>query len=177
MIPLSRLFEQKNQIQIYCDMDGVLTHFDASAKKIGWTGPLPAKKKEDVSALWALVKDNAEKFWGDMPWMPDGKKLWNFIKPYNPILLTSVANSLQSKLGRDGKAGKERWVQRELGPQWYKNNLIVVESHGKTKYANPNSILIDDMSKNVEPFVEAGGQGIIHKNADDTIRQLEKILK
>ena len=177
MIPLSKLFEQEDQIQIYCDMDGVLTHFNASAKKIGWKGPLPATKKEDVSALWVMVKDNAEEFWGDMPWMSDGKKLWEFIKPYNPILLTSVANSLTSKLGRDGKAGKERWVQRELGPDWLKNNLIVVASHGKTKYATPNSILIDDMSKNVDPFVEAGGMGIVHKNADDTIKKLKKVLK
>ena len=177
MIPVSRLFEQKNQIQIYCDMDGVLTHFNASAKKIGWKGPLPATKPEDKDALWKLVINNAEKFWGDMPWTPDGKKLWNFIKPYSPILLTSVATTLDSKLGRDGRAGKQRWVRRELGPAWIKNNFIPVSSGGKTKYAKPNAILIDDYESNIDPFIEAGGQGIVHKNAVDTIRQLKKLLQ
>ncbi len=177
MIPVAHLFEQEDGTIIYCDMDGVLTHFNASAKKIGWKGPLPAKTKEDTAALWAMVKDNAEKFWGDMPWMPDGKKLWEFIKPYSPILLTSVATTLESKLGRDGRAGKERWVRRELGPDWLENNFIPVGSGGKTKYAKPNAILIDDFDTNVDPFIEAGGQGIIHKNADDTIRQLKKILQ
>lgn len=177
MIPVSHLFEIKEEdIILYCDMDGVLTHFNASAKKIGWKGPLPAKTKEETAALWDLVKDNAEKFWGDMPWMPDGKKLWEFIKPYNPILLTSVAGSLSSKLGREGKAGKQRWVQRELGPNWLENNFIPVSTGGKTKYAKPNAVLIDDFSSNVDPFIKAGGQGIVHKSADDTIRQLKKIL-
>lgn len=177
MISLSKLFEQKNQIQIYCDMDGVLTDFNTAIKNMGWEGSLPATTNEEKSKLWALVKSDPEKFWGDMPWKLEGKKLWNFIKPYNPILLTSVASSLDTKLGREGKKGKERWVQRELGPDWLKNNLIVVASHGKTKYATPNSILIDDMTKNIDPFVEAGGMGIIHKNVDETIKKLKKILK
>ena len=176
MIPLSNLFESDQQIQIYCDMVGVLTHFEKSARNIGWEGPQPATSKEDKAALWAMVKDNAESFWGDMPWMEDGKKLWNYIKPYNPILLTSVASSLASTLGREGKKGKERWVRRELGPNWYKNNLIVVTSHTKHKYAKPNAILIDDYPTNIDPFIKAGGQGIIHKNANDTIMKLKKLL-
>jgi hypothetical protein len=177
MISISQLLEQENQVQIYCDMDGVLTDFNESAKKIGWKGPLPAVTKEDKSALWKMVVGNAEKFWGDMPWKEDGKILWEFIKPYDPILLTSVANSLSSKLGSGGKRGKERWVGRELGRDYVKNNLIVVASHGKTKYAKKGSILIDDFEKNIIPWESAGGIGILHTSADRTIDELKKLLQ
>ncbi|MDX1700382.1 MAG: hypothetical protein R3250_07175, partial [Melioribacteraceae bacterium] len=88
-----------------------------------------------------------------------------------------LRTEIERQEDEDGRAGKERWVRRELGPSWLENNFIPVGSGGKTKYAKPNAILIDDYDTNVDPFIEAGGQGIVHKNADDTIRQLKKLLK
>lgn len=176
MIPIVRLFEQDEDYQVYCDMDGVLTDFNASVLKLGYKGPLPARKKEDRDALWKLVIDNAEKFWGDMPWLPHGKELWKFLEPYNPILCTSVANSMSSKLGRDGKKGKERWIKRELG-QKYLDTAIITMSGNKAKHAAPNHILIDDDGpKNIDSWVKAGGIGIVHKNNADTIRRLKKMF-
>jgi hypothetical protein len=177
MISLKRLFEQKNQIQIYCDMDGVLTDFNGSILKLGYKGPLPARSPEDKKMLWAFVKDNAEKFWGDMPWLPDGKTIWKTIEPYEPILLTSVASNMNSKLGIEGKKGKERWIKRELGEKYLKTALIVA-SGDKTKYASSNSILIDDDDlKNVNPWIKAGGIGITHRTVAATLGRLQKIMK
>lgn len=177
MIPLSYLLEQKQEPQIYCDLDGVLTYFNGSAKKLGYNGPFPARKSEDKKRLWDLVRNDPEKFWGDMPWLPDGKKLWNYIKNLNPIILSSVGNSMTSKLGSEGKKGKLRWIKRELGPEFMKT-AIIVPSGGKEKYASPMSILIDDDDlKNVTPWMKNRGIGIYHKSADQTIKQLDSLMK
>ena len=104
-----------------------------------------------------------------MKWMKDGKMLWNFIQPYNPILLTSVPPNIYEK----GKVGKEHWVTKELKTK----NIIVVKSGGKTKYANENAILIDDYKSNIEPWEKSGGIGILHTDAVKTIFKLRKLLK
>lgn len=39
----------------------------------------------------------------------------------------------------------------------------------------PGDILIDDMEKNITRWVEAGGVGILHVNAADTIEQLKAL--
>ena len=160
-------------------MDGVLVDFDKSLKKIGYPGPFHKKDEnpEDKKRRWKFIADNAENFWGNADWLKDGKTLWNFIKPYNPTLLTSVGNSLSSKLGRGGKKGKERWVKRELGIKQLDRIIVVSSSGGKDKYANKNAILIDDSDKNIDAWKKAGGIGILHKTAVSTIFQLRKILK
>ena len=174
MIPIVHLFELTDDYQIYCDMDGVLTYFNGAARKIGYEGPLPATGK-DKAELWSIVVGHAEKFWGDMPWIEGGKRLWNFIKPYKPVLLTSVSRDMSSKLGVEGKKGKLRWIKRELGEEYAKTALIVA-SGTKHKYVSPNSILIDDGKENIDPWKEAGGMGILHKDVSKTIEQLRKIL-
>lgn len=174
MIPTASLFELTEDYQIYCDMDGVLAFFNGSARKIGYEGPLPATG-EDKAELWSMVVSNAEKFWGDMPWTKDGKRLWRFIKPYKPVLLTSVSRDMSSKLGVGGKKGKQRWIKRELGNEYLETALIVATGT-KHKYVSPNSILIDDDKKNLDPWKNAGGIGILHKDADTTIAQLREIL-
>ena len=40
-------------------------------------------------------------------------------------------------------------------------------------YAKPNRILIDDYSETIERWRAAGGKGILHTSADDTIKQLK----
>jgi hypothetical protein len=45
----------------------------------------------------------------------------------------------------------------------------------KAAYAKPNHILIDDREKSIQPWREAGGIGILHTSAADTISQLQKL--
>ena len=45
----------------------------------------------------------------------------------------------------------------------------------KKNFANANSVLIDDMMKNVKEFEENGGIGVHHTSAANTIKQLKKI--
>jgi hypothetical protein len=175
MIPIARLFELTESYQIYCDMDGVLTYFNGSARKIGYDGPLPAPKGPDREKLWSMVLEDPEKFWGDMPWLPGGKRIWKTIEPFKPVLLTSVASDMNSKLGVEGKKGKQRWIKRELGNE-YLNTALIVSSGTKDKYVSQNSILIDDDKDNIDSWISAGGIGILHKDPDKTIEQIKKLM-
>ena len=174
MISISRLFEEAESYQIYCDMDGVLTDFRGATRKIGYNGPIPSKGK-GKQELWSLIVANAEKFWGDMPWIIGGKRIWNLIKPYQPVLLTSICRDMDSKLGIEGTKGKRRWIERELGKEYLKTALIVAKGT-KHKYVSPNAILIDDTKENIDDWIKAGGIGILHKNPQKTINELKKLL-
>jgi phenylalanyl-tRNA synthetase alpha subunit len=47
----------------------------------------------------------------------------------------------------------------------------------KWKYArSKNDILIDDFKNKLNKWVEAGGTGILHNDATDTIRVMEEIM-
>ena len=49
------------------------------------------------------------------------------------------------------------------------------DPENKKNYANANSILIDDMQKNIDQWRAAGGIGILHTSAASTIEQLKKL--
>ena len=174
MITKFNLFENKKDYIIYCDMDGVLTDFEKSIKdgflndwnkkhktkiKDGWA----FSKKYNISKFWKNIELLGLEFWSNMSWMKDGKELWNYIKDKNIKILSSPSQDKKSK------EGKLIWCDREL-------NLKPILSNNKERYADKNSILIDDLPKNINKWVDAGGIGILHKNTKTTIKKLKEIL-
>ena len=77
-----------------------------------------------------------------MDWMSDGRQLWDYIKSYNPTLLSSPSRSDHSRLG------KRIWRKRNLPS----TKLVLAQAIKKQNYANPNSILIDDRTSNIDPM-------------------------
>ena len=55
------------------------------------------------------------------------------------------------------------------------SKLILAFAHQKKDYANENSILIDDRSKNIDQWRAAGGIGILHTDAASTIEKLKEL--
>lgn len=149
--------------QIYCDMDGVLTDFENrfvdmlrekgreyfSKQVISQvTRPKHLKALEGEEAFWEFVDAMGEEFWAQMPWMPNGKQLWDFIKTYDPIILTSPSYQNTSRLG------KYQWVQQNLQPT---PPVKFKFGEAKADYATPTSILIDDKPSNLAAWKAAGG--------------------
>ena len=135
--------------QIYCDMDGVLTNFEKRFEHFTGKHPQEYEKEFGVEAFWHLIDVKVGvKFWVGMDWMPKGKALWDFIKHYNPKLLTSPSRHDTSRLG------KNLWVKNKLSP---KPKTIFAFSKSKQNYANENSILIDDKPSNIDEWQAAGG--------------------
>jgi hypothetical protein len=150
--------------KIYCDMDGVLVDFEKGYEEL--TGR--NIKGQHVSGgpdFWDPITKAGASFWIKLAWMPDGKQLWEYIKQYNPVLLSAPSREESSKIG------KYVWVKREMPG----TKLILRSAERKQEFATPQSILIDDRKDNIDRWKEAGGIGIYHTSAADTIQQLKKL--
>ena len=154
--------KEKADYKIYCDMDGVLVDFDKGYKELTGTEASFDTPKEE---FWAPIQKAGAEFWIKLQWMPDGKQLWEFIKPYNPQLLSAPSKDESSKIG------KFVWVKRNVPG----TKLILRSAERKQEFATPNSILIDDRADNIQRWKDAGGVGIHHTSAADTIQQLKDL--
>ena len=157
----------KQEYTIYCDMDGVLVDFDKQFEKAsGGISPREYEETNGKEAFWNLIdNENGVGFWVGMPWMPNGKQLWDYIKPNNPILLSSPSRSNSSRLG------KRLWVRNNLPG----TKLILANSYNKKNYADSNNILIDDRPSNIDQWKAAGGIGILFISTDQAIEELKKL--
>lgn len=160
---------QRLGLEIMCDMDGVLVDFDKQAAAIGFPPEVLAEPKKK-GHFWATVGANSKKgipFWGLMDSLPDYQQLWDHISPSKPTILTAT--------GHVGNAmvEKAQWIMDRFGMT---PTIFVRKSSDKAFYATPNRILIDDREKCIGPWREAGGIGILHTSAQDTIEQLNDFV-
>jgi cytidyltransferase-like protein len=173
---IMRKFAQKNpmifeaqdpnpmKFKIYCDMDGVLVDFEKGYEEL--TGvDLKGSHVNGDASFWQPIADAGESFWTDLNWMSDGMDLWEYIKRYNPKLLSAPSRDKSSR------TGKQKWVEENIPG----TPLLLKSAELKQLYASPTSILIDDRKDNVQRWREAGGIGILHTSAADTIQQLKDL--
>ena len=104
-------------------------------------------------------------YWVNLDWEKGGPMLWNYIKPYNPIILSAPSQEESSRIG------KRVWKKNNLPD----TKLILTPARFKQKYSGENKILIDDREDNIQQWKDKGGIGILHTSAADTIKQLEKL--
>lgn len=155
--------------KIYCDMDGVLTDFEKRFEHFTGMNPQEYEKAKGTAAFWHLIDTEiGVRFWVGMDWMPEGKRLWDFISPYKPDLLTSPSRDNTSRLG------KNLWAKNNLSP---KPRVIFAYSKDKQRYANDKSILIDDKKSNINEWTSKGGIAIRCKNGDvnHVIQKLQEL--
>lgn len=148
--------------KIYVDLDQVLTDFEKQVVDNLHKYPKDFKKK---SEMWKGITKLGTNFWSEMEFMHDGLRLWEYLKKFNPTILSAPINHPSCK------QGKGIWIRRELG-----DDVEYILDSKKEKYATPESILIDDRIQNIKKWEAAGGIGILHKNVEDTINQLKKLF-
>lgn len=110
---------------------------------------------------------NNEDFWANLDWMPDGKQLWNYVKQFDPMILSAP-------MKEGSEAGKMKWIQNNLG---LSSNRVILDQE-KHQYATVNGktgLLIDDYEKYIGPFESNGGIVILHKGASNTINELKEL--
>jgi hypothetical protein len=147
-------------------MDGVLCEFEKRFEEFGKMPPRAYEEKYGIEQFWKLIDEEVGlRFWVGMPWMPDGKELWNFLKPFNPTLLSAPSRNNESRLG------KRLWVRNHIPG----TKLILASKFNKPQYSQKNSILIDDMASTIEKWDAEGGIGILHTSAVSTIEQLKQL--
>lgn len=163
--------------RIYCDMDGVIADFNAGFINRVNKNPDAFEMEYGQDAFWDLIESWGETFWEELPWMPDGKELWNYLSKYNPIILSAAMPTYQRK-------GKAKWLQREVGyadpyvtnpSQWKGQSNIIFHKDKYQFILKKNEILIDDTPKKINDWTKSEGMGILHTSAKSTIRHLKKI--
>ena len=169
---------------IFCDMDGVLVDFDEGYKELtGVTTHHADSQGKDE--FWRLFRDSLKEkdipersYWANLDWMPDGKQLWDYIKDYNPYVLTAPSVNFDIPFeerykmeNNESMQGKTEWVQRL--PNMRK--IYFRSAARKADFAGPNKILIDDRKDTIDSWNANGGIGILHTSTANTIKQLQEL--
>jgi len=168
MSDFTNFFEQTENMFVFCDMDGVLVdwenHFIQYVGKRITAFPKPKlyKKIASLSIEW----------WATIPWLSDGKELWNYIYEITPkgnlYILSSPARDKEHK----SEKGKWKWLKENgIEAQIGSDHIIITEDKHK-HVQNEKSILIDDTPKKINKWVNAGGIGILHTSTKDTLNKL-----
>jgi hypothetical protein len=103
--------------------------------------------------------------------MYDGKQLWDYIKKYNPTIISAPSDDASSRYG------KRLWVEANLDNKdnSQKVKLILAKRPHKQEYSRKNRVLIDDNATTIEEWSNRGGIGILHTSAEQTINQLQQL--
>jgi len=155
--------EKVMDYKIYCDMDGVLADFESGYEELTGIDLKGEFKKGDD--FWDPIKIAGVGFWAGLKWMPGGQELWDYLKPFNPQLLSAPSREQSSRIG------KHVWVKHKIPG----TKLILRYASQKQQLATPESILIDDRQVNIDQWEAAGGIGILHTSTANTIQQLQKL--
>ena len=172
------------KVKVYCDLDGVLVDFNRGFKNLDANtdklSPTEYEEKNGLDKMWEIIDADGESFWANLRWKKDGRELWDYIKRYDPIILSSPSRS------KDSVTGKMKWIKRNLGinqsdptrttKKWEEDSRIIL-SRQKYKFAKgATDILIDDTREKIDKWVKAGGTGVLHTDSTDSIRVLEDIM-
>jgi hypothetical protein len=169
---------------IFCDMDGVLVDFDEGYKELTGVTTQHADS-QGKNEFWSLFRDSLKNkdisersYWANLDWMSDGKQLWDYIKEYNPYVLTAPSVNFDIPFeerykveNNESMQGKTEWVQRL--PNMRK--IYFRSAARKADFAGPNKILIDDRKDTIDSWNANGGIGILHTSTANTIKQLQEL--
>lgn len=155
--------------QIYVDLDGVLADFELLLfERYG----LRVNTCDDA-AMWEAIAhydDNHGEWFYDLQPMHDAHLLWDYVKKYNPTILTATGRREDI-----AAAQKRKWVLKQF--EIPDDRIITVrKSEMKAQWAKPNAILIDDnFPRSITSWTAAGGIGIIRSNARLPIAELKRL--
>jgi hypothetical protein len=156
------------QFKCYTDLDGVLVNWVQGVRDLG---PGPAAglgdnaPPEDKQIMYRAIAMAGADFWANLPWLPDGESLWNWISQFNPVILSSPGKF------RHAEEGKKMWIKKNIP------GTTAFFSEDKWEYAQPNTILIDDKPENVGAWESKRGIGILHTDAASTKEKLLEAIK
>lgn len=166
------LFTPLNErFTVAIDSDGVVTHFE---KLVCDYNKVSQISEISRGRLWRSVEEYDREvgpFFEHLEKMDDADVLLDYIRGnfINHFILTA-----SGYVPKDGPGQKRRWYLREYGPELVVK--VVDKSGDKAAYATPTTILIDDRAKSIDPWVDAGGIGILHTSAATTIAELKRIV-
>ena len=164
-------------MKIYLDMDGVLANFDKLMmatfnKHFDEIGRDSQDRWNIISEALPLLYRHLDKMSG-----ADDLVVGTFALAeqygYGVGVLTAIP-----RLGKipNVVTHKRLWVQ-ERYPQLLTDFNIGPHAIHKQQFAKPGHVLIDDSSLNIDQWNAAGGFGILHTDAQDSLTKLKHFLE
>ena len=154
---------------IYLDMDGVLCDFKSAVVDKNIYNPT----KNTIN--WDLLKSLGSEFWANLQWIREGQRLYAWLFKF--CIEQKITLCILSSIGfREGKVGKQQWIENHItiNPMCI---YFVDRNTDKIHFVDLTSLLIDDYGKNIEKFIQAGGQAIkFNNNAKEVIDKLKTLI-
>lgn len=170
-----KIFEIKQQVKVFVDLDGVLADFGKAVQEkilTGFVDGMGDNNKAIDRQMWkgiSAYQKRGGQFWLELDPMPDANHLWSYVQQFNPEILTAAGIPHYNATPQ-----KHQWVAKHIGTHVKVN--VVEKSREKAQFAQPGFILIDDKAKSIDPWIAAGGIGILHTSAATTIARMEELL-
>ena len=76
-------------------------------------------RNNDIRKYMYTELQHAADFWENLPWMPNGQKVWAAIAPHNPNIFTTP-------MGYGSEIGKQAWIDKNLEPLPKKVALLFI---------------------------------------------------
>ena len=152
---------------IFVDQDDVLAEF------YGTAGAILGAPFQSLSpgARWGRL-ERVPRLFRHLPVRPDALDLWRGLEGRgNRSILTAMPRP--TGLLHTAAADKLEWAREHITPT---APVIVAESGlAKVAWARPGAVLIDNLQRNIDVWLAAGGIGIVHTSATDTLAQLDAL--
>ena len=158
--------------RIFLDMDGVLADFLKGVEQPEYIGH-PLTNDDAGHTEYDLRKEELtnKRLFANLPPMADMYDLIAYVKHCDvPWEILTAAGTVNRNLV---VYDKNEWVKRYIDPAI--PVTCTFSGSQKAAYALEGNVLIDDRKKNIDAWVAAGGIGIVHTSAADTIEQLKTL--
>jgi len=161
-------------MKIYFDMDGVLADFDGGLRElcgIPVTGRYGERTKEEDRLLWDSVS-KVDHYYGKLKPLPGALEMFATIYDRYGQQCEILTGIPKPERGITSAAeDKIDWVARYLSPDIRVN--IVFRREKMNYCTGSDCILIDDLEETIDQWRKHGGIGILHRDAESTLRELK----
>ena len=144
-------------------MDGVIADFDKRYRELYNMAPKDAEKHKQFDKFFSEFI--ATQQFASLDLMQGAAEGLEYLRKAN-VLTQMLTSSSNEKRHDEVSKQKMLWLEKH-GITFYP--IIVPGKRLKKNFSNPNSLLIDDTSQNIDQWRVEGGIGILHTDAITTI--------
>ena len=152
---------------IYLDMDGVIADFVKRYQEMFHMEPRQAEKRKEFNKYFDEFIETKQ--FETLEMMPQAEQLIDFLKSID--IPTKILSSTASQARYDAIAPqKEKWLDEH---NIHFERIFVPGKRLKYKYADGESLIIDDTVSVIDDWRRAGGYAIWHNNVPATLAMLK----